>query len=60
MSDLEKANEIIENGVAEIYRGFFRLREMGEYQEEFDNMGALLNMLMKDRQHLIEKYKVKE
>jgi hypothetical protein len=58
MNELKKANEIIENGVAEIYRGFFRLREMGEYQEEFNAMGALLNMLIEDRQHLIKKYKV--
>ena len=59
MTDLEKANLIVEEAVGEMYRGFFRLREMKEYQEEFDTMGAIINMLMADRQFLLSKYGVK-
>jgi hypothetical protein len=56
---LDQINEIIEKGVGEIYRGFFLLRQAGEYQEEYDSMGAILNMLMQDRMHLLKTYKVK-
>lgn len=49
---------IIECGVGELYRGFFRLRQAGEYQREYDTMGAVIDMLMKDRQHLRTTYKV--
>lgn len=45
---------IIDNGVAEIYRGFYRLRTSEQYQREYDEMGALLYMLMEDRQWLRE------
>ncbi len=56
--DLQEIEKIIENGVGEIYRGFFRLRQAGEYQEEYDSMGAVLNMLMQDRMHLLKTHKV--
>ncbi len=52
------ATKIIEDAVGEMYRGFYRLRGAGLYQEEYDSMGALLNMLQRDRQTLREKYKV--
>jgi hypothetical protein len=39
-------DQIIENAVGELYRGFYRLRQQKQYQEEYDSMGALLNMLM--------------
>lgn len=55
---LEEIDAIIENGVGEIYRGFFRLHEAGEIQEEYDQMGAILMMLMHDRQRLRTNYKV--
>lgn len=57
--ELIEIEKIIENGVGEIYRGFYRLRQAGEYQEEYDSMGAILNMLMQDRMHLLKTQKVK-
>ena len=59
LTDLEKANQIVEEAVGEMYRGFFRMREMKEYQEEFDTMGAIINMLMTDRQFLLKNHGVK-
>jgi hypothetical protein len=50
---------IIENAVGELYRGFYRLRKSGQYQREYDEMGAILNMLMQDRMHLLKTYGVK-
>jgi hypothetical protein len=55
---LEEIDAIIENGVGEIYRGFFRLHQAGEIQEEYNQMGAILLMLMEDRQNLRTNYKV--
>lgn len=55
MTDLEKANLIVEEAVGEMYRGFFRMREMKQYQEEYDTMGTIINMLMEDRQRLRER-----
>lgn len=49
---------ITEQAVGDLYRGYFLLREAKKYQEEYDSMGTLMNMLMKDRQHLREKYKL--
>lgn len=49
---------MIECGVGEIYRGFFRLRESKQYQREYDTMGAIINILMQDRDHLRKTYKV--
>lgn len=49
---------MIECGVGEIYRGFFRFRESKQYQREYDTMGAIINMLMQDRDHLRKTYKV--
>ena len=57
-STVESAEALIEDGVANVYIGLFRLRNAGLYQEEYDSMGALLNMLQQDRQHMREKYKV--
>jgi hypothetical protein len=59
MTDLEKAHQIVEEAVGEMYRGFFCMREMKEYQEEFDTMGAIINMLMTDRQFLLKNHAVK-
>lgn len=52
------SNKIIENAVGELYRGFFQLRKAGKFQEEYNIMGTLLDMLIKDRQHLRETYKI--
>ena len=58
-NDIDEIAKGIENSVGELYRGFYRLRKMKEYQTEYDSMGAIINMLMQDRQHLREKYNVK-
>lgn len=50
--------EIIENGVGELFRGFYRLRKSEQYQREYDTMGTIINMLMQDRDHLRKTYKV--
>lgn len=54
----ENPSTIIENAVGELYRGFFKLRQSKQYQEEYNSMGSLLNMLMQDRQYLRKTYKV--
>jgi hypothetical protein len=56
--EIEKIEAEIETAIGELYRGFFRLRKAGEYQREYDNMGALLHMLMQDRLHILKTYKV--
>jgi len=55
---MEDPNTIIENAVGELYRGFYKLRQSKQYQEEYDAMGSLLNMLTQDRDFLRKKYKV--
>ena len=59
LTELEKADQIVEEAVGEMYRGFFRMRGMKEYQEEYDTMGAIINMLMTDRQFLLKNHGVK-
>ena len=49
---VDEIDNIIEKGVAEIYRGFYRLRISEQYQREYEEMGALLSMLMEDRDYL--------
>lgn len=58
MQPEDEINEIIENAVGELYRGFFRLRKSEQYQREYDTMGSIINMLMRDRDHLRKTYKV--
>lgn len=58
MDNIEEIEAIVEDAIAELYRGFFRLRKAGAYQAEYDNMGALLMMLQQDRQHIRKTYKV--
>lgn len=55
MTDAEK---IIEEAIGNLYRGYFKLRQEKRYQEEYDSMGTLINMLTKDRQHLRSKYEI--
>lgn len=57
-SELEEIEAIIEDAVAELYRGFFRLRKAEQYQAEYDSMGALLMMLQQDRMHLRDTHSV--
>ena len=56
--DLEEIKAIIENGVGEIYKGFYRLHKAGLYQEEYDSMDSLFMMLLQDKRHLAETYGV--
>lgn len=51
-------DQIIENGVAEIHRGFFRLRKDKRYQEEYDAMGTIISMLSEARQHMRKTFKL--
>ena len=52
-------NEIIEDGVVELYRGFFKLRKENNIQEEYDTMGTIIDMLTKDRQYIRKTFKDK-
>ena len=58
MQPEDEIEEIIENAVGELYRGFYRLRKSGQYQREYDIMGDILMMLQKDRRNLREMYEV--
>ena len=49
-------DQIIENAVGELYRGFYRLRQQKQYQEEYDSMGTLMDMLLKDRDYIRKTY----
>ena len=44
----------VENGVVELYKGFFQLRSSGKYQEEYDAMTTLISMLIQDKLHLLK------
>jgi len=48
----------VENAVAALYVTFYRLRKAEQYQEEYDAMGTLINMLSRDRAHIRKTYKV--
>lgn len=52
MTTQKSPNEQIEEGVGLIWGALYRLRQAGEYKEEYNSMGAILNMLMQDRAHL--------
>ncbi len=56
----EELNEQMEHAVGELYKVFFRMREAGLHQDEYESMGTLLNMFTEDRQHLRVKYEVKD
>lgn len=58
MQPEDEIDSIIENAVGELYRGFFRLRKSEQFQREYDEMGIIINMLMRDRDHLRKTYKV--
>ena len=58
MTEIEQIENEIEEAVGELYRGFYRLRLAEAYQAEYDAMGALIDMLSKDRQHIRKTYKV--
>jgi hypothetical protein len=55
-SKLVENRERVENAVGDLYRAFFRLRESGEFQVEYDAMTTLINMLQQDRLALIREH----
>ena len=50
---------LFEDGFAEIMLGAFLLRKQGKYQEAYDELGVVLDLIMQDRQELRIMYKVK-
>ncbi len=46
-----------ELAVGALFMSFYNLRKNGQVQEEYDNMGTLIDMLMTERQHMRVKYK---
>lgn len=50
--------ELFEDGFAEIMLGAFKLRKEGKYQEAYDELGIVLNLIMQDRQEIRTMYKV--
>ena len=56
--EIKQIEAEIETAVGELYRGFYRLRQAKAYQAEYDNIDALLNMLMQDKLHILKTYKV--
>ena len=54
----EELEQQMEHAVGELYKVFFRMREAGLYQEEYDSMGTLIKMLMEDRHQLRQKHEV--
>ena len=54
----DEADALIEEGYAKMMVGFYRLRKAGLIQDEYDQMGVIINMLLEDRQHIRKTYKV--
>ncbi len=54
-----EADTLIEEGYAKMMTGFYRLRKAGLIQDEYDQMGVIIDMLSQDRQHIRKTYKVK-
>lgn len=54
----DEIEQIIENGIGELYRGLFRLRQTKQYKREYDTMGIVMDMLGRDRINLLQKYGV--
>ena len=54
----DEADTIIEEGYAKMMTGFYRLRKAGLIQDEYDQMGVVIDMLSQDRQHIRKTYKV--
>lgn len=53
-----EADTLIEEGYAKMMTGFYRLRKAGLIQDEYDQMGVIISMLMEDRRHIRKTYKV--
>jgi hypothetical protein len=53
-----EADTLIEEGYAKMMTGFYRLRKAGLIQDEYDQMGVVIDMLMQDRQHIRKTYRM--
>ncbi len=53
-----EADTLIEEGYAKMMTGFYRLRKAGLIQDEYDQMGVVIDMLSQDRRHIRKTYKV--
>lgn len=54
----ENLEKQMEEAVANLYVVFFKMRQAKEYQQEYDAMGSIVNMLTQDRNFLRSKYNV--
>lgn len=52
--------QAVERAIGGLYAALYRLRKSGKLKQEYDAMGALLDMLQKDRQHLRSKLPQKD
>lgn len=46
----------VEEAIGALYVMLYRLRQDGEYQEEYDVMGTIINLLSVDRSDMRRKY----
>lgn len=47
----------IDATIGQLYYHLYQLRQLGEYQKEYDILGTLSHMLIEDRQFLRENYR---
>jgi len=55
----EETEKLIESGVASIYSGLYKYRQVAEYRKEYEAISTLIIMLQEDRKYLLNKYKEK-
>lgn len=55
-----KTADVVADAVGALYREFFKLREAGDVQEEYDCMGTLIKMLQQDRETIRRTYEVRD
>ena len=48
----------IVNAIGELYKALYQLRTSEQYQREYDTMGTIITMLMRDRDYLRGTYKL--
>lgn len=53
---MDEAENLIEDGWALMATWFYKLRKAKRYQEEYNELGIIMNMLMEDRKFLRETY----
>jgi hypothetical protein len=60
MSDeplLENAEQLIETGIAMLYKGLSKHRQAAEYLKEYEAISTLSVMLHEDRKYLLNKHR---